>query len=284
MAAPLPSETFAHDPSGSFTALFEAEERHFWFRARNKVLERVVSRLVAPLPPGYRVLEVGCGTGNVLRVLERVCARGEVIGTDLYEDGLRYARRRVRCPLLAGDIHTMTFPHRFDLIGLFDVLEHLPDDTRILRALRDNLKPGGRLLLTVPAHRALWSYADEYGGHYRRYSPRQLRDLLEATGFRVEYLTQFMMLLYPFLWLGRRWNGRGRDQSLRQRKEQSDRELRPHPFVNALLYRLLSWERWWLRRRLRLPLGTSLLAVATVAAATSPLDAPPPSREHRGST
>jgi SAM-dependent methyltransferase len=263
MNLPVSSHGFAEMTAETFAGLFAVEDRHFWFRARNKVLARVVSRLVAKLPDGYRVLEVGCGTGNVLRVLEQVCARGQVVGMELYEEGLHYARTRVRCPLIAGDIHETVFPEPFNLIGLFDVLEHLPDDVRILKALRQNLAPGGRLLLTVPAHQSLWSYADEYGGHFRRYGTRQLRAVLEEAGFQVEYLTQFMTMLYPFMRLGRLWNGRGQTGALQDQRERSIRELHVSRFANSLLYSLLQWEAWWLERRGHLPLGTSLLAIAT---------------------
>src|SRR2546421_11627389 len=108
--------------------LFDAEDRHFWFRARNTVIGRVVGGLVQGLRPGYRVLEVGCGNGNVLRVLERVCADGEVVGMDLVEEKLTFARRRTRCTLRQGDLYRLPDEEPFDLIGMFDVLEHLPDD------------------------------------------------------------------------------------------------------------------------------------------------------------
>jgi SAM-dependent methyltransferase len=262
MDAVVSSHGLSDNTEEAFASLFQAEDRHFWFRARNKVLARVVGQLVADMPAGYRVLEVGCGTGNVLRVLEQVCSRGQVMGMELYDEGLHYARQRVRCPLIAGDIHTFKFPHPFHLIGLFDVLEHLPDDVRILEALRKNLQPGGKLLLTVPAHQSLWSYADEYGGHYRRYSVQQLRAVLEEAGFRVEFVSQFMMMLYPFLKLGRLWNGRGKTDSLEDKKARSVRELQTSGFTNWTLYSLLQWEAGWLTRRRRLPLGTSLLAIA----------------------
>src|SRR5690349_7249949 len=92
-------------PIGSeFAPLFAAEDRHFWFRARNRVLSALLRTLTASLPAGYRALEVGCGNGNVLRVLEQVCHRGEVIGLDHHEERLHYARQRVRCQLVQADI------------------------------------------------------------------------------------------------------------------------------------------------------------------------------------
>ncbi|HYN88796.1 MAG TPA: class I SAM-dependent methyltransferase, partial [Ardenticatenaceae bacterium] len=159
-----PAPAAPYDPQ-HFAPLFAIEDRHFWFRSRNRVIAAVARQLTADLNARYRVLEVGCGTGNVLRVLERVCARGTVMGMDLFAEGLSYARARTTCTLLQGDMRRPPFDAEFDLIGLFDVLEHLPDDVQVLRDLYAMLAPGGRLLMTVPAGPSLWSYFDEASGH-----------------------------------------------------------------------------------------------------------------------
>jgi SAM-dependent methyltransferase len=209
------------------------------------------------------VLEVGCGTGNTLRVLEHACTRGTVIGMDLYDEGLRIARRRVRCELVQGDIGNIPVPGDFDLIGAFDVLEHLPDDARALRDLRQRLCPGGRLLLTVPAHMTLWSYADDAAHHCRRYAPDQLRQVLEDAGYTVEYLTQFMSVIYPLVWAGRRIAARQAGRAAGERAfELLSRELRVVPVWNELLSWLLAMELPRLRAQKAVPFGTSLLAIA----------------------
>src|SRR5439155_18247453 len=118
--------------------------------------------------------------------------------------GLRHARRRSRAMLIQADIHHSPLGVPASLVGILDVLEHLPDDVAVLRDLRRMLAPRGVLLLTVPAHQSLWSYFDEASNHQRRYSPRELREKLRAAGFNVEYLSQFMMPLFPVMWLGRR--------------------------------------------------------------------------------
>lgn len=260
-----------------FAALFAAEDRHFWFRARNRVIGAVVAELITPLPPGYHVLEVGCGNGNVLRVLEQACAAGEVTGFDLFAERLQYARARTKCRLVQGDIHRLPFTTPFELIGMFDVLEHLPDDERVLRDLHGALAPEGRLLLTVPAHMSLWSYADVNAGHFRRYSADGLAAVLRRTGFEVEYVSPFMMPLYPLMWLGRRlaaWRRRPGASTEASDRELFLRELRTVPILNSVLTWLLECEVPWLRRRQSLPLGTSLLAVGRRGkAATIPVRA-----------
>jgi len=248
-----------------FGLLYQVEDRHFWFRARNRLIATVVKCLTADLPRGYRVLEIGCGTGNVLRVLEQECTGGSVVGIDLFLEGLRYARHRTGALLVQGDMRASPFGVPFDLICLFDVLEHLPNDHQILCDLQDMLTENGRLLITVPAHPCLWSYFDEASGHCRRYKPVALKSKLIATGYQVEYLTQYMTLTFPWVWLRRRVAKMiahcSKVNSMRSH-ELALRELRITPVLNDLLAFLLSLETHVLARRYSLPIGTSLLAVA----------------------
>jgi len=248
-----------------FGLLYQVEDRHFWFRARNRLIATVVKRLTADLPRGYRVLEIGCGTGNVLRVLEQECIGGSVVGIDLFLEGLRYARHRTGTLLVQSDMHALPFGVPFDLICLFDVLEHLPNDYQILRNLHDILTEGGRLLLTVPAHPYLWSYFDEASGHCRRYEPVELKNKLIITGYQIEYLTQYMTFIFPLVWLKRRTAKLIEHQSkvkLVRSYNLALRELQIMPVLNDLLAFLLGWETHVIARRCSLPVGTSLLAVA----------------------
>jgi len=245
-----------------FQQLARVEDRHFWFQARNHLIFKISKRLVSTLAPGYRVLEVGCGTGNVLRVLRQACPDGMVAGLELWLDGLRFAQQRSAGPLVQGDVRYCPFGKPFDLIGMFDVLEHVPEDLETLRALRDALAPGGRLVLTVPAHQYLWSYFDEAAHHCRRYSSQQIRDRLVQAGFQVEFLSQFMTCIFPLVWLFRKlssWSHRpGSDDA----KTLTLREFRVAPVINGLLKALLKLETLWLSSGHRLPIGTSLIVVA----------------------
>ena len=254
----------SYDPT-YFAPLFAIEDRHFWFRTRNRVIATLVSQITAGLAPGYRVLEIGCGTGNVLRVLEQACQQGTVIGMDLFAEGLQYARQRTSCSLVQGDMHTPPFGTQFDLIGLFDLLEHLADDMQVLRDLHAMLAPEGVLLLTMPAHPSLWSYFDEASRHCRRYESAQLESKLIGTGYRIEYMTQYMASIFPLVWLKRRLaalidrrpaGDAGRTHDL------ASSELRVMPVVNDLLSLVLAQETRLIARRRRLLVGTSLLAVA----------------------
>ena len=257
-----PGRAGGYDPA-FFAGLFAVEDRHFWFRARNQVISALTSQAVAQLSPGYRVLEVGCGDGNVLRFLERACPTGMVVGMDLYGEGLKYARTRTSCSLVQGDASRSPFGKKFQVIGIFDVLEHLPDDERILRDLWELLDDRATLLLTVPAHPKLWSYTDEAWGHCRRYRPEELRDKLEAAGYHVEYLTEYMASVYPLVWLNRKVRAKPRsDLSAAQLLQ---REVRIVPVFNRILSFLLSRETQRVTARKSLPFGASLLAVARKA-------------------
>jgi SAM-dependent methyltransferase len=251
--------TGGFDPD-HFESLFRAEDRHFWFRARNQAIAALASRAVAALSPGYTVLEMGCGDGNALRVLEKACSGGIVVGMDLYAEGLRYARRRVGCGLVQGDVRRAPFARRFHLIGIFDVLEHIPDDIGLLRDLREILHDDGALLLTVPAHPRLWSYFDELAGHCRRYRLEELRDKLQAAGLRPEFLSPYMMSVYPLMRLGRKM--RARRAAAATPSANLREELRIVPLVNGALRALLSLENRRIGKQRTLPAGSSLIALA----------------------
>jgi SAM-dependent methyltransferase len=263
------SSSLAADTGGTydpayFRQLFAVEDRHFWFRSRNAVIGAAMRRVAAGLPDGYRVLEVGCGTGTVLRTLAHACARGDVFGMDLFMEGLSFARRRTDCALIQADIHAPPFAAPFDVIGMFDVLEHLPDDVGVLRSVRRILPTGGYLLATVPAHPALWSYFDEASHHRRRYTAASLADCLRASGFEVEYLSPYMAALLPVLWLVRRVAGRLVPGDPRA-DARAAAELRIVPGLNAFLSCLLRPEARRVAGRRAMRHGTSLLVIARKA-------------------
>src|SRR5271165_2398241 len=134
-----------YDPS-FFDLLASVEERHFWFRARNRLIFELSKKTSSGLKPGYLVLEVGCGTGNVLRVLRKACPDGMVVGLELWFEGLRHAQRRsAGCFLVQGDVRRSPFGKQFDLVGMFDVLEHIQEEQETLVSLWKLLVPGGRL-------------------------------------------------------------------------------------------------------------------------------------------
>jgi SAM-dependent methyltransferase len=251
----------------NFDELFAAEDGHFWFRARNRCIAAATS-LLPDVNAIQDVLEHGCGTGFVLAELQRLFPNANVTGADLFAEGLALARQRFAGPLVQTDLLKCEFRNAFDLIGLFDVLEHLDDDVQVLRALREQLRPGRWLLLTVPAHMALWSDYDTASGHRRRYSRAQLQARLNQAGFRVEYCTEFMCALVPLIFLRRRlwWRRSKAGENPATAPERIKHELQINPLLNRMLELILRPEAWWIRRGRRLPGGSSLLALAAATA------------------
>jgi SAM-dependent methyltransferase len=236
-----------------FAKIAELEPTSWWFRSRNRLIERTVRRDFAG---AGRVLEVGCGTGYTYRALTAALPGAHVVGTELYEEGLAIARERLSgAELRALDVRAMPFEEAFDLVAAFDVLEHIDDDEGALAGMRRALAPGGGLIVTVPQHPFLWSDADTYAQHERRYRRGELVGRVAAAGFRVERVTSFVTLLAPLMVLSR----------LRSRVGASFDPLTefeiPRP-LDRLFERVALAEQRLIERGASLPFGGSLLLVA----------------------
>jgi SAM-dependent methyltransferase len=237
------------DPA-HFVALAAAEQASFWFRSRNALILWALRRYA---PVGWsRFLEVGCGTGFVLREIRRAFPAATLAGTELFAEGLRYAADRVPdAELRQLDARAMTYEAAFDVAGVFDVLEHIDDDQAVLRGLHLALRPGGLLLLTVPQHMWLWSGQDVVAAHIRRYSANEIHARVRAAGFTIERSTSFVSLLLPALVAKRRGSGSAKIEDLRQ----------PRPLDLALAC-VMAIERAGIRAGLSYPAGGSRLVAA----------------------
>jgi len=258
------------DPS-LYHRFYEIEDRHWWFVGRRAVvgalIEQALGKPTDGAPAARRILDVGCGTGGMLPLLSRF---GRVTGTDSEPLALDYCRRRG-----FEDVHSQesfTAPAPFDVVTLFDVLEHVPDHVGFLEWTRRLLKPDGHLVLTVPAFPFLWSRHDDLNHHQRRYKRADLKATLERGGFRVERLTYFNFWLFPAAVATRAGGGgrqpetdTGREPSSSDRDASTDADeiLRPLQIgpANPLLARIFGSEAG-LVRRMDLPYGVSLAAVA----------------------
>ncbi|MGC4037789.1 MAG: methyltransferase domain-containing protein [Chitinophagaceae bacterium] len=240
------------DPA-HFSRLFALEARSFWFRGRSDLIEWALARY---FPHARDVLEIGCGTGYVLDRLHRAFPPLNLVGTELFAEGLVYARERLgdAATLKQADATNLEFRAAFDVIGAFDVIEHIEDDRRVLDNIRNALRDGGGLLVTVPQHPWLWSDTDVAAHHVRRYTRAELREKLDAAGFEVLRITSFVSLLLPAMLLARRRHREGMDEV------EAELDL-PAP-LNAIGYATLRIESWLIRLGMSLPAGGSLLAVA----------------------
>ncbi len=239
----------------AFARLFELEGSHFWFRARNEVITAIMRHYGVGGTSDARILEVGCGNANVANHLSQNLGV-QVWGGDLFAEALNFSRERSDLPLIQLDTRCLPFDGSLDIVCMFDVLEHLQAESEILAQAHRALRPGGRIVLTVPAHRRLWSYFDELSHHQRRYGKAELRQKLEAAGFDVEICSYYMMALLPLVLVGRRIQAWRRSDVNRM----AEADFRVVPLVNEVLYWLCSAEKW-LVPRVGMPFGTSLIAV-----------------------
>lgn len=236
--------------------LFQLEDIYWWFVGRR----RLVRQLIASYAPARscRLLDAGCGTGGTM---QRVADLGEIHGCDYSEYALQFCRQRGFTLLSAASVMALPYLDTCcDVVISCDVLEHLTDDVVAIREMLRLLRPGGVLILTVPAHQFLWSEHDEALRHQRRYSARELRRQLEEAGARVEKLSPVVTVAFLPILLFRLL------QRLRPKapeEPKTDLRILP-PALNSMLVGVLRIENWLLRY-INLPTGTSLVAVARKA-------------------
>jgi len=237
-----------------FTDLAQSEQGNFWFESRNRLLIWAIRKY---FPSAQSMLEIGCGTGFVLSELQRTFPEIRFAGSEIYPEGLRFAgNRAVGADLFQMDARRIPFDREFDVIGAFDILEHVEEDEEVLGQMYRAVRPGGGIVVTVPQHPSLWSTVDDYSFHKRRYVRQELKRKAEQAGFRPAILTSFISILLPVLFLSRLRN-----------KSYTDSfdplaELRIHPAINRAFMGLLSVERRCIQAGMSLPWGGSLLLVA----------------------
>ncbi len=249
------TEEIDHFPKEVFAKLYELEANSFWFRNRNKLIIQTLSK---NFPESLSLLEIGCGTGFVLAGIAATNPGLRLFGSDLHHEALKYAKARLPgVALLQMDVGNIPYCEEFDVICLFDVLEHISDDEAALQQIHRALKPGGGLMITVPQHPRLWSRSDDYARHLRRYTRQDLSHKLIENGFRMIMASSFITLLLPLLIVSRILSHFGSNDTNPQKKE-----LDLPVSMDWLFDKICAGERYLIRRHLSFPIGGSLLCVA----------------------
>lgn len=251
LLAPGSIEGDGTDASYLFDAITAAERSHFWFRARNRLIDWALDRY---FPGATSLLDVGCGTGGVAAFLRSRHGGLRVTAADAVLSGLKRARQRLDgATFLQLDIRNLPFEDEFDVVGAFDVLEHLDDDRTALHQIRKAAGKRGGIIITVPQHAFLWSRVDEFSRHRRRYSRRDLVAKVQDAGFDVLKVTSFVSLLLPALLVSR----------MREKRKAFDpiAEYRISPSANAAFGAVMAGEFALLSAGMPLPAGGSLLLV-----------------------
>lgn len=237
-----------------FDELAKLEAGNFWFRARNRLIIWAVQRY---FPRARNFLEIGCGTGFVLSGIEKSSPHLLLFASEIYSAGLACAAGRIRnAKFFQMDACAIPFENEFDIVGAFDVLEHVKKDELVLSQIHQAVSAGGGIIITVPQHPFLWSQLDEHACHVRRYVARELKVKVIQAGFQVIRTTSFVSLLLPFMMVSR----------FGKRKVHANidamAELKLAGVTNVVLEKVLDWERGLIRLGLNFPAGGSLLLIA----------------------
>jgi len=250
--SPLPREMQAH----TYAIMRKVEDRHWWFVGRRRIVAAFVEQICRDLQNEGRgrprILDIGCGTGANLKLLSKF---GDAEGVDVSAEALNFCRARGLENVKQGAAEGLPYDDEtFDLVTGLDVVEHLDDDVAGLREMHRVLRPGGRVLLFVPAFMFLWGVQDDVSNHRRRYTLSELRRKLEQAGLRVERASYANLTFFGPIFIGRLLM---RLTGLRPASENSINIGRLNSFLGAVL----GSERFWLRH-LNFPFGVSAICVA----------------------
>ena len=235
-----------------YEAMAEHDERHWWYRARRQVVAELIRRKV-PLPKVAKPLEIGCGTGHNLPMLGEF-GQVEALEVDPIARGM--AEKRLGRTVLSSPLPALEGvpDDTYDMVAALDVVEHIPDDKAALEGISRVLKPGGKLLMTVPAHQWMWSAHDVVNHHQRRYSKRDFKRLVNESPLKLESIGYLNSLLFPLAMAQRL-------ASKLTGKEDANLAPPAEP-INQVLERVFALERRVIGR-IPLPPGLSLFAVAS---------------------
>jgi len=234
------------------------EQNHFWFKARNEIIEYILKKF---FKKKAIYLEIGCGTGYVLKMLAKKLPNFKITGSELFDTGLKQAKKRLKkfkkIKLIKLDACNLRVKNKYDIIGAFDVIEHIKEEDLIFNNINTALKKDGLFIFTVPQHEFLWSINDELGFHQRRYTRKYLLKKLNINGFKIVYVNSFNSLLMPLMYLSRKFNNN-------YEKKNFDvlSELKINSLLNTILFFILKFEIFLIKIGLNFKFGGSLIGVA----------------------
>jgi len=239
--------------------LYEVEEKHFWHIGRKEIIYQMAENCFKGKITGLKMLEIGCGNGNILRYFREKGINIE--GGDISPASLNLCKKRVNAPLYQFDADDLNLPfpdESYDIVGMFDLIEHIDRDDKLLKEAFRICKKNGVLIITVPANKSFWSYFDLISGHKRRYGRKDMVLKMEKAGFAAEKISFYMFFLALPLWLFRKMN------NFKKLSANSDigalGEFKNMPVLNDIFLLLLRLEKLLLKRT-NLPFGASLVCV-----------------------
>jgi SAM-dependent methyltransferase len=255
----------AQQPNNPNTPIQIDEDKHWWFAGRTWSLLHMIDRIVKP-DGTKRVLDIGCGAGNMFHHLARY---GPVVGVDNNPRPLLVARER-GYDVREGLAENLPFDDEsFDLVALFDTVEHIDDELGVLRECYRVCAPGGHLVVTVPAFMWLWSNNDVLNDHKRRYTTKQLKEVMAKAGFETKRATYNNFFVFPMaaaMILLRRGTEAEPDLASPHFDDEAYQvEMEPAPPLLNTILTGVTWTESQVLRWLNLPVGTSIISIARKA-------------------
>lgn len=181
------------------------EKTYWWHQGRLHLMDKIVRKYL-PKKDKLNFLEIGCGTGATLKLLSKF---GKITGIDISEKAVAHCRKKGFKDIVLGDINTLDlrmYKNTFDAVFALDVLEHVQDDMEMMTRVRKMLKEDGLFIITIPAHKFLWSEHDEALHHKRRYHSLEITKKLEDAGLKVIKKSHFVFFAFLPIVFFRAWN------------------------------------------------------------------------------
>lgn len=248
-------------PVDVFKLLYKVEDTNFWFVSRNKIIQYLFKKYLNK--KDSQVLEIGCGTGYVLKGLQNAFPDFQLTGSEIHLEGIKFAKERLpNATFIQLDATNMPFENSYDAIGSFDVLEHIEEDEKVIHEVFKALKPNGLFFVTVPQHQWMWSINDDIAYHKRRYSRKELNQKLLKSGFEIVYISSFVFMLFPFMYVSRFFKQKKTDIITEEIILKEMNELELNPMINFIFGLFMKIDEMFIKLGISLPFGGSLIAVA----------------------
>jgi len=231
------------------------EEENWWFIGRSKIISSIMENYIG-LKSNLKILDVGCGAGYTTFTLTKF---GNVYGMDYSFQALKYSNKRGLDKVLKSSVYALPFQtNTFDVITMFDSLEHMANDLEVLKELKRILKKDGMIFISVPAFQFLWSIHDVVLSHFRRYNSKSLASVLIRAGFKNIWSSYFMSFLFPIVAISKLV-----DRKKTNKENNMETGVEVPKIINKILKKLLFFENTIIKK-MKMPFGLSLFCVAKI--------------------